>query len=87
MTSYLTIPSTDGVQARRVDFGAIAELFSEVDAIVEAPAPRRRVATAFRAFVAPFQETLALLRDEADQRDREQQARRAGPAISAWGIQ
>ena len=83
--SYLIIPSAGGSCHRRVDFGAIAELFVEDEPIV-APPPTRlvRATVAFRAFMAPIGETLSLLRDEALVRKIQRQPEPRG--VRAFGI-
>ncbi|WP_158811525.1 hypothetical protein [Beijerinckia sp. L45] len=84
--SYLIIPSAGGTCHRRVDFGAIAELFVE-DEPASAPPPGTlvRATTALRAVLAPFTLTLELLRAEA--LAREAQGHRPEPRIArAFGI-
>jgi hypothetical protein len=84
--SYLIIPAAGGTSHRRVDLAAIAELFVEEEPVIEAPPSKlSRFKAAFRAVVAPCQETLGLLRDEA--RARKMQGRQTEPRIArAYGI-
>lgn len=83
--SYLIIPSAGGTCHRRVDFGAIADLFVEDEPIVAAPPSRfLRVTAAVHAFVAPLGETLGLLRDEA--LVRKLQTHEPHHGVRAYGI-
>lgn len=64
--SYLIISTAGGASHRRVDFGAIGELFVEDEPATAAPPSKIvRATIVFRAFLAPLHETLGLLRDEA----------------------